>query len=89
MIMGKRYVVNQDLPNGTVIGGDWSKFKVREVGGVQIQVFRELYARQLATGVMVYGMSDSDLLPVGAFCKAESTESASFVTCGVYPTFGA
>lgn len=46
--------------------GDFSKFHIREVGDVEIQVLNERYAELYAVGLMAHGRMDSDLVAANA-----------------------
>jgi HK97 family phage major capsid protein len=58
VIEGKPVKINPDLADGQLLFGDFSKYHIRLVGGVMIQVLRELFA--LTGGIGIIGHSSID-----------------------------
>lgn len=82
-ILENEYVVNQDMAipaaNAyTVLFGDMSTFKVREVaGGTTVLVLRERYADYLQNGYTAFQRLDSNLVDAGTHPIAVMQQSAT------------
>jgi HK97 family phage major capsid protein len=82
-ILGNEYVVNQDMaiPGASaysVLFGDMSAFKVREVnGGTTVLVLRERYADSLQLGMTAFQRFDSNLVDAGTHPLAVLQQSAT------------
>lgn len=73
-IWGYPYVINQDMAeiatgNISVAFGDFSKFVVRKVAGVNIIRMGERYADELNVGLQAWHRFDSEVIQAGAFSK--------------------
>ena len=70
-IDGDPYVINQDVPTAATTGtksllyGDFSKYIIHDVIGMQFVRLNELYAANLQVGFHAYLRSDGDLLDAG------------------------
>lgn len=69
-LFGKPVITNTDMPAATtglksILFGDYSKFKVREVNEVRLRVLNELYAATDEIGVIAFMRWDSKLLNAG------------------------
>jgi HK97 family phage major capsid protein len=82
-ILENEYVINQDMAvpaaNAySVLFGDMSTFKVREVaGGTTVLVLRERYADYLQVGMTAFQRFDSNLVDAGTHPIAVMQQSAS------------
>jgi len=71
-LLGYPVVINQDMPDGssngqkTILFGDFSYYKVREVTSVEFIRLQELYAKQLAIGIAMYARYDGRLVNPGS-----------------------
>jgi len=71
-IEGYGYFINDNIPafgthdNKPVFFGDWSKFYIRDVQGVQLNVFNERYMDFLQKGFQMWHRSDSELMDTSA-----------------------
>jgi len=69
-ILGKPYIVNNDLDEiaasaKVLLFGDLSKYKIRDVRDVQIQVLRERYADNDQTAFIGFARADGKVLDAG------------------------
>lgn len=82
-ILDHEYVINQDMATPaasaySVLFGDLSNFKVREVaGGTTLLVLRERYADYLQVGFTVFQRFDSNLIDAGTHPVAVLQQSAT------------
>jgi HK97 family phage major capsid protein len=70
-IDGSNYVVNNDMPNigagdRSVLFGDFSKYIIRDAGGMQVMRMTERYAEYLKDGLIGYMRTDGKLLDTAA-----------------------
>lgn len=71
MLEGKPYIINQDMPSiGTGLKsmafGDFSKYIIRQVGGLTIRRLEERYAEELNVGFLAWQRADAKLLQTAA-----------------------
>lgn len=69
-ILGVRYVINQDVPAmaasaKSILFGDFSKYMIRDVLGVQVLRLNERYADAHQVGFLAFSRHDGDLLDAG------------------------
>ena len=69
-ILGRPYVVNQDMPAATtglksVLYGDFSNYHIRDAGNVILLRLEERYADALQVGFLAFLRSDGDLVDAG------------------------
>jgi HK97 family phage major capsid protein len=69
-ILGKPYTVNQQMPqptaaNKAILFGDFSKYIIRDVLGIQMLRLSERYADYLQVGFIAFSRHDGDLLDAG------------------------
>lgn len=69
-ILGARYVINQDVPAmaasaKSILFGDFSKYMIRDVLGVQVLRLNERYADAHQVGFLAFSRHDGDLLDAG------------------------
>jgi HK97 family phage major capsid protein len=69
-ILGKPYIVNNDVPvmgvdAKSILFGDFSLYKIRDVLGVQVLRLQERYADFLQVGFLAFSRHDGDLLDAG------------------------
>lgn len=71
-INGKQVLINQDMTSTitttdkTVLFGDFGKYIVRTVGGINMRILTERYADALTTGYVVWRRLDGELMQSGA-----------------------
>lgn len=71
-VLGNRIIVNNDMPStfttGTklVLFGDFSKYRIREVGGIRIRFSEHIYFEQNSVGYVGARRLDGNLLHAGA-----------------------
>ena len=80
-ILGYRYAVDQEIPTPaasaiTVYFGDFSKFHVRDVTGMQLLRLTERYADYLQVGFLLFSRHDSVLLDAGTHPIKHFVQSA-------------
>lgn len=70
MLFGKPLVINEEMDgigagNTSVLFGDFSKYKIRQVKGVSVSRLNELLAEDLSIGLFGYGRYGGGLLDAG------------------------
>lgn len=75
-IEGYPYFINDNIDafgtagNKPMYFGDWSQFYIRDVAGVQLQIFNERYADFMQRGFQLWHRTDSELMNVNAIKHA-------------------
>lgn len=75
-IEGYPYFINDNIDafgtagNKPMFFGDWSQFYIRDVAGVQLQVFNERYADFMQRGFQLWHRTDSELMNTNAIKHA-------------------
>lgn len=70
-ILGYPVEINQSMASAVTTGqktmafGDFSKYLIRDVGGIEVLVLRELYMANRQVGFVAYSRHDGDLLDAG------------------------
>lgn len=81
MLLGKPVMISDEMPNDTVVYGDWSAVYVNIHEDINIRQLNEVYAAQHGVGFVAWAELDAKLVEQGKFTKlvkkvaARSTKS--------------
>ena len=69
MIEGKPVKINPDLSNGEILFGDFNRYHIRLIGGINIRLLNELFALRNAVGIVGHTAIDGRLVDSSAIRK--------------------